>query len=279
MDNMKEFRSSSYCVFSIVTDEMRGTSIPVGVALWTKERGKAWIKLAGEDDRIRGLNKISYFYIAQVQRQLSQWVESGELPYGDRSRLLESDDWWRHLASLLVHKLRMSEPRPIDCQNPADELEPLYEAVVGPRRGTVERSARIDGVLSKALGGLSKELDKGEVAGYRGRPVPVRHFKSAPDRLLIVEAVNLASVNAETDTDALVSKLLRVHAAKDRSGSVVTCVGYLASPNGLNGEGALVDWIKERADAHIFDLLNEREKFKSAVGSELASIHPQQPLQ
>lgn len=279
MDNMKEFRSSSYCVFSLVTDEMRGTSIPVGVALWTKERGKAWIKLAGEDDRIRGLNKISYFYIAQVQRQLSQWVESGELPYGDRSRLLESDDWWRHLASLLVHKLRMSEPRPIDCQNPADELEPLYEAVVGPRRGTVERSARIDGVLSKALGGLSKELDKGEVAGYRGRPVPVRHFKSAPDRLLIVEAVNLASVNAETDTDALVSKLLRVHAAKDRSGSVVTCVGYLASPNGLNGEGALVDWIKERADAHIFDLLNEREKFKSAVGSELASIHPQQPLQ
>ena len=105
----------------------------------------------------------------------------------------------------------MSELRPIDCQNPADELEPLYEAVVGPRRRTKERSARIDGVLSAALG----ELDKGEVAGYRGRPVPVRHFKSAPDRLLIVEAVNLASVNAETDADALVSKLLRVRAAKD----------------------------------------------------------------
>jgi hypothetical protein len=88
----------------------------------------------------------------------------------------------------------MSELRPIDCQNPADELEPLYEAVVGPRRRTKERSARIDGVLSAALGTLSRELDKGEVAGYRGRPVPVRHFKSTPDRLLIVEAVNLASV-------------------------------------------------------------------------------------
>jgi hypothetical protein len=278
MDNMKEFSSSSYCVFSLVMDEMRGTSTPVGVALWTRERGKAWIKLAGEDDRIRGLNKISYFYIAQVQKQLNQWVESGELPYGDRSQSLGSDDWWRHLSSLLVHKLRMSEPRPIDCQNPADELEPLYEAVVGPRRGMAERSARIDGVLSTALGRLSKELDKGEVAGYRGRPVPVRHFKSAPDRLLIVEAVNLASVNAETDTDALVSKLLRVRAAKDRSASVVTCVGYLASPSGLNGEGALVDWIKEKADAHIFDLLNEREKFKSAVGFELANINPQQYL-
>ena len=67
MDNMKEFRSSSYCVFSLVTDEMRGTSIPVGVALWTKERGKAWIKLAGEDDRIRGLNKISYFTLLRCR--------------------------------------------------------------------------------------------------------------------------------------------------------------------------------------------------------------------
>ena len=279
MDNMKEFRSSSYCVFSLITDEMRGTSIPVGVALWTRDRGQAWIKLAREDDRIQGLDKISYFYIAQVQKQLNQWIESGELPYGDRSQSRESDEWWHHLAGLLVHKIRMSELRPIDCQNPADELEPLYEAVVGPRRRTKERSARIDGVLSTALGKLSRELDKGEVAGYRGRPVPVRHFKSAPDRLLIVEAVNLASVNAETDADALVSKLLRVRAAKDRSASVITCVGYLASPNGLNGEAALVDWIKEKADAQTFDLLNEQDKFKSAVGSELASIRPQQYLQ
>lgn len=278
MDNMKEFHSSSYCVFSIVTDEMRGTSIPVGVALWTKETGQAWIKLAREDDRVRGLNKISYFYIAQVEKQLNEWVKSGELPYGDRSQSRQSDDWWRHLARLLVHKLRMSELRPIDCQNPADEIEPLYEAVVGPRKGIAERSARIDGVLSAALGRLSRDLEKGEVSGYRGRPVPVRHFKSSPDRLLIVEAVNLASVNAETDTDALVSKLLRVYAARDRSASVVSCVGYLASPNGLNGEVALVEWIKEKADAHIFDLLNEREKFSSAVGAELESFRPQQYL-
>jgi hypothetical protein len=59
MDNMKEFHSSSYCLFNLVTDEMRGTSIPVGVGLWTKETGQAWIKLAREDDHVHGLNKIS----------------------------------------------------------------------------------------------------------------------------------------------------------------------------------------------------------------------------
>jgi len=270
MENMTESRSSSYSVFNLITDEMRGTSIPVGVALWTSDQGKPLMRLVHEDDHVKGLDRFAYEYIHQMQKQLHQWISSGEVPYaGDRLKP-QSDEWWLHIRSLLVHELRMSEPRPIDSRNPADELDPLYEAIVGPRRSPTEKSARIDGVLSAALGTLSRKLDKGSVAGYHGRPVQVRHFKISADKLLVIEAVNLASIDAEWDADALVSRLLRIRAANDRA--MVTCVGYVASPNGLNGEAALVDWIKEKVQAYTFDLVNEREPFTTLVGDQLAEI-------
>jgi len=275
MENMKESRSFSYGVFSLITDEMRGTSIPVGVVLWTRNEDLPKIKLARESDHIKGLDQFAYHYIHQMHGQLNEWITSGELPYRNQTTRSKSDEWWRHVRSLLVHKLRMSEPRPIDCKNPDDELEPLYEAVVGPRRSVAERSARIDRVLSAALGALSRKLDRGSVAGYHGRRVQVRHFKASRDRLLVVEGVNLASIDAEEDVDALVSRLLRIRASGDGPASVVTYVGYLASPNGLNGEAALVDWIKERAEAHTFDLLGERETFNALVDDQLAAFDSQ----
>ncbi len=59
---------------------------------------------------------------------------------------------------------------------------------------------------------------------------------------MILDGVNLASSSAETDADALVSRLQRVLEAQGRDAmDVRPLVGYLASPNGLNGE-----WIEHK---------------------------------
>ena len=53
---------------------------------------------------------------------------------------------------------------------------------------------------------------------------------------------------------------------------VVAFVGYLASPNGLNGEAALVDWINAAAGAKTFDLLRDRERFQDSVEGQLETL-------
>jgi hypothetical protein len=116
------------------------------------------------------------------------------------------------------------------------------------------------------------------VNGYKGRDVEVHRFKTGSDKLLIIDGVNLASVNAEVEVDALVSKLLRIKAGSENNPIQRTlrlCIGYLASPHGLNGEATLVDWIQEKAEAETFDLIRDRERFLSVVDAELAAIQPQ----
>jgi hypothetical protein len=257
---------------------MRGTAIPVGVALWGSESDIVWMRFAEQRQHIKGLNKVAYFQIEGVRKELWNWVEASEMPYGRTSVLPNTDSWWRHVAKLLVHQVRASEPRPIDCLNPSEEVESLFEAVVGPQQPARERAQRIDRALTKCLGNLARKLDRGSVNGYKGRDVEVHRFKTGSDKLLIIDGVNLASVNAEVEVDALVSKLLRIKAGSENNPIQRTlrlCIGYLASPHGLNGEATLVDWIQEKAEAETFDLIRERERFLSAVDAELAAIQPQ----
>ncbi len=90
-----------------------------------------------------------------------------------------------------------------------------------------------------------------------------------------MEAVNLAATTAETDTDSLVSRLLRVREASDfgvGQKRIAVMVGYLASPEGLNGEAALRDWIEKKVDAQTFDLINQEGQFRDAVNLELSAV-------
>jgi hypothetical protein len=168
-----------------------------------------------------------------------------------------------------VHSVRLSKPKAIDCRNLDEEVELLYEAVVTPERGSPERTERIDRVLTRSLGRqLTRKLQRGTIPGFGGRPVPVRHFKTSSDKVVVIEGVNLAAAAAEDDTDALVSKLQRIRAANGNGASEKTLkafVGYLSSPQGLNGEAALVDWIKEKAGAETFDLLREHQEFQGSI--------------
>ena len=278
METSRTSRSFSYSVFSFITDEMKGTAIPIGVALWGSESETVWMRFADQRERVRGLNKMSYFQIDGIRKELWNWVRTSEMPYAKAGEVPHSDSWWRHVARLLVHQVRAAEPRPIDCLNPAEEIDSLFEAVVGPRRPPKERAERIDRALTKCLGNLARKLDRGSVSGYKGREVEVSRFKTGTDKLLVIDGVNLASVDAEEEVDALVSKLLRIKAGSENEPvrkTLKLCVGYLASPHGLNGEATLVDWIQETAEAETFDLVREKEKFQSAVDNELAAIQLQ----
>jgi hypothetical protein len=282
METPTESRSFSYSVFSFVTDEMKGTAIPVGVALWGSGSDSVWMRFAEQREQIKGLNKVAYFQIEGIRKELCNWVRTSEMPYAGSSMSPHSDSWWRHVARLLVHQIRAGEPRPIDCINPVEEIDSLFEAVVGPRQPPKERAQRIDRALTRCLGKLARKLDKGSVNGYKGREIEVHRFKTSSNKLLIVDGVNLASVYAEAEADALVSKLLRIKAGSQNDHGqrmVKLCIGYIASPHGLNGEATLVDWIQEKAEAETFDLTREGEKFLSAVDNELAAIIPQTRFQ
>ena len=276
-----EPKSFSYSVFSFVKDELAGTAIPVGVAVWGRDSKFLRIRLAKQKERVRGLDSLAYFQIEGVRLQLEIWVKEGALPYSDNGCPSYSDEWWRQVSRLFVHQVKISEPRTIDCIRPDEEIESLFEAVVGPRTGEPERAKRIDSAISKSLGGLTRRLSRGSIQGYRGRAVNVRLSKANQYEVLVVEGVNLAAADAETQSDALVSRLLRIKAGNEAPSmhrTVRACIGYLASPHGLNGEAALVEWIKERGEAQIFDLIREPERFADAVHAGIDAIIPQRSL-
>ena len=142
-------RSFSYSVFNFITDEMKGTAIPVGVALWGSESDEVWIRFADQSEHLKGLNGVAYFQVDGIRKELWNWVRASDMPYAPANVLPHSDSWWKHVAKLLVHQVRATEPRPIDCINPAEEMDSLYEAVVGPRRPPKERAERIDRTLTE----------------------------------------------------------------------------------------------------------------------------------
>ncbi len=278
METLKASRSFSYSIFSFVKDEMKGASIPVGVALWGSESEFVRIRLANQEDRIKGLDSLAYFHIEGVRQELELWRGEKKLPYATGEHSPHSDEWWRHVSRLFVHQVKVSPPRAIDCQRPDEEVESLYESIVAPRLPLRERAKRIDRALSNSLGILTRKLDRGPVEGYRGRRVNVHLSKSSQNQVLIVDGVNLASVHAELEADALVSRLLRIAAGNDTETiqrKVRACIGYLASPGGLNGEAALVQWIHEKCQAETFDLVREQERFFSAVHRELGAVESQ----
>jgi hypothetical protein len=155
-----------------------------------------------------------------------------------------------------------------------EEADLLYEAIVQPDRSNLEKKQRVDQAINESLGKLSRQFTRGTVSGYMGRAVPVKRFYENNQSLLILDGVNLASQDAEKEADALVSRLQRIYAARggQERRSVTACVGYLTSPGGLNGEAALVEWIRERGKAETFDLIRQKEEFAGTVESALSDF-------
>ena len=123
--------SFSYAVFRYVKDAQKDLAVPVGVALWSADAKFVRFRLAEKSDKTARISKTEDLpYINLVERQLREWIDRQQLPYQKEQMSPESDDWWRQVRSLLIHKVRVSEPLPIDCRDPESELEPLFTSVV-----------------------------------------------------------------------------------------------------------------------------------------------------
>lgn len=265
--------SFSYAVFRYVKDAQRDISIPVGVALWSEDANWMDVRIVQPSERLPRISRRTDApFIDVFERKLRDWLSSGQIPYGEASLLPTRDAWWRHLQKLLIHKIRISEPRPIDCLVPEREIESLFKEIVGDPQLT-EESVRIDHMISQCLGtSLAKSLRRGEISGFANKPVQVMRFFSGSNATVVLEGVNLALENAAAEADALVGKLQRVR-ANDRANQtashrVIAIVGYLASENGLNGEAFLKDWIERAGEAKALDV--EREATQLRTETELA---------
>ncbi len=159
----------------------------------------------------------------------------------------------------------MSEPRPIDCSDPDQEIEPLYEAVVAPYLAPREQRARVAGEIRRCLDELAGKFKRKQgFTGYKQRKVRVLRAYDGPSSTVVIEGVNLASAQAEQPSDAVVNRLLRLKAGWNKRLDVL--VGYLSSPEGPGGEHVLVDWIEEQPRSKAFDSLSPARSIPAGGG-------------
>lgn len=262
MTTSEERISFKYAVFTLVTDEAGAVTVPVGVALWSTQAPWLRFEMIDQHDRLQHVNHNEHLlFIRHVEEQVQHWADSGAIPYATEPMKPHEDQWWQHVHELLIHRVRLSEPRAIDCTDPNEEFGPLFESIVGPFRTRRESRTRLAGQIQDCLGKVAGCFKARQpLSGYGGRDVKVLRAHKGQFGFVVIEGVNLAAGQAEALSDALVSKLLRVKAANPSGCEFV--VAYVASPHGLNGESVLVDWIKEKTGARVFDLQREREKLR-----------------
>jgi hypothetical protein len=123
--------SFSYAVLRYVTDARRDASIPVGVALWSEGANWARTRFLPPGESLATITREDRMFINLVSRKIEAWMKTGQLPYDEEHMSPTSDRWWRHLQEVLIHKVRISEPRPIDCREPEADLDTLFQSVVG----------------------------------------------------------------------------------------------------------------------------------------------------
>src|ERR1700683_5538943 len=115
--------SFSYSVFRYIKDARRDISVPVGVALWSHDAPWVQIRFVSAHEKVARVSKVSDFpYIELVSKRVTNWLQGEPLPYAKVRDAPNSDSWWRYLQPVLVHKVRVSEPRSIDCRDPEREI-------------------------------------------------------------------------------------------------------------------------------------------------------------
>lgn len=267
--------SYSYAVFRYVKDAQRDWSVPVGVALWSNDSHDAWTRFISKDEKLPRISKTEDLpYIDLVVRKLRGWINKGELPYQSEPMSPGSDQWWRHVKNLLIHKVRISEPLSVDCHDPEAEIEPLFASLVRPEPSE-EATERIETLVRRALGeSLTRAFHRGTVLGFAGKPVNAMRVLQGTSADVIVDAVNLSSTDAPRQADEMVGKLCRARlngrGLVKKQRPVRAIIGYVSSPGGLNGETYLRNWIEQAGDAKVFDLIREGDKLQEAAREAVA---------
>lgn len=262
---------NKYATFRFVADSERGVTIPIGVAVWGSDTSSLKIRFPKKGDRFDGadVNKVLP-YLEVVKTQIESWLKNSYVPYQQEALEPLSDAWWDQVRKLLRFKVRVDEPKPIECVRPDLELESLYEAVAKPKQPSKHRRARLDGLFKKAVGNeLADKFQTSEVIpGYKKRLVPVFRHAEVDKRHIIVEVVNLAIPEAERDADALASRLQRIKEGP-LSQHTSFVLGYIASPSGLNGEGVMKNWVELKSGTRMYDIVREGTEFSSNIAEAL----------
>jgi hypothetical protein len=264
----------SCAVLRFVTDSRRNLDVPAGVALWAEGDEEIRFRFPRKGERIDTLSTEEVLqHLEAVRAQLNAWLDQRQLPYAPPGLLPLSAEWWEHAGRLLRFRVRLGPARSIDCRVPDEEIETLFEALVQPQVKRRQQIERVDGAVSRALGDhLARRLrPRQEVPGYGGKPVRVLRTTSDAHRIVIVEAVSLAARTATQDADALASRLQRARESDDTR-EIRYVLGYLTSPEGLNGEKAMKEWIEHKIGVRMYDLIRERGQFHDEAARCLADV-------
>ena len=266
----------SYTTIRYLIDADRNIDVPVGIVLCNADKKQLLFRLPTEDERITNVpNATANVSLEATKAKIENWLETGRLPYAQENLIPLSEAWWTQVRKLLQFRVRIGIVLPINCQHPEEEVETLFDAVVKPHVPSHERTARVSGAVTRALGRyLASQLPCGEsVAGFHNRPIPVLRCISGKQQMVIVEGVNLAAATAEKDTYALTSKLRSIRNQNDDSNRRTSfVVGYLASPAGLNGEATLKEWFEKDVGIPMFDLTREPSLFRENVLNAVTSL-------
>lgn len=255
-----------YCVIRISLDDDRNDTVPVGVVAWQSTvpwYGWRWL---ASDEKVRGVDRSIRKLLRITKQQISRWAASRKVPYEPAPVDPTSDSFWRAVSEILTTAVQLDRPRAMDpMPEPVEEMEALFEAVVQPGQSQRKQTERIDTKLSGALGDLAQRIPKKpRVSAFGGAEEQVWRGLVTERGVLLVDGVNLATGNARTEADALVSRFMRIDAAyKNRPVRMI--VGYSSSPGGLNGEGHMRDWIRAKLTDQVFDLTTQKTEFQDAA--------------
>lgn len=279
MDPMEQSYSTYSCAtLRFLSDADRDMTVPAGVVLWSNDGRWHRFRLPEEDEKIPDLPAKARHYLSAVQAQIEGWIKSGHLPYEPEPFSVLSRAWWEHVQKLLQFSVRVDTIRLLAVDDPEEEIETLFEALVQPRVSRRAQAERIDRAVAKALGTLSSYFSSHtKVTGFGNRPVKVLRLAASLRDIVIIEAVNLATHDAETEADALFGRISRIQAGLSQQKAHFV-LGYLASPHGLNGEKALKEFIENRIETRMYDLDREKDEFQEAAYRERAPLDDNLPL-
>ncbi len=252
-----------FSVIRLLLDDQAIRTMPVGVAAWDAERGWHQVRVLHDEESVRGLPQHLRLLIEMVVQNLDRWATAGSV--GAQQGLKPTESFfWDAVRGRLSSAIRLDPPKALEpTPDPDMGIDTLFDAVVQPRRKLAVEFKRIDGAVSSALGQLTNKLQgRYEVRAFRDAKESVLRAAKSDSGMVVVEGVNLAGSTARKDADALVSRLLRIRAGSEGS-TTNFIVGYLASPGGLNGEGHMREWMKERVTPDVYDLNTEREQFRN----------------
>lgn len=261
---------SGYAAIRLLTDTAGKDSVPVGVIGWDAEREWYDLRVLGEDERVTGITKFQRKLLRVASKQMRHWAESGEVPYFREKLSPWSSTFWTYVSKSLNAGVRLDPPRALEPRiTSGGELESLFDAVVEPKRKESVSRERINGKVSRALGEIAGRLKYNkDLSAFAGGTARVMRSLEGTHTTLIVDGVNLAGARARNDADALASRIRRIRKARpDRQ--VVSLIGYMASPNGLNGEKDMAEWLQEDTESKTFDLDRENEQFRNATKQAL----------